>query len=437
MKKGKEWIEIMSKSKIKVVDLFAGVGGFHLGLSRASDQYEVVWANQYEPSRKNQFAYNIYKKNFPNTPISNEDIKEVNKDEIPDMDLLVAGFPCQDYSVATSGAKGIEGQKGVLWWEIHKVLSTKEPNYLLLENVDRLLTSPGVNKQAGRDFGIILRTLSDLGYGVSWKMINAADYGYPQRRRRTFIFAFRKETRFFDNVIKIAKEDDDKIGDFIKIMPPFSNTMTNELLASIEKVDLNSIEPIEEFSNNFSVKKGFRKTGIMVNGKVFMADYTPEFREETTIGDLLISNNSDEGLYLSSEKIEKFIKQKKGFQEIKTSRTGHKYKYGMGSMQFPDSLDKPARTIVTSESTVSRMTHVIKDSGNNRLRVLSPIETERINTFPDDWTKLEGVNNSNRYFTMGNALVVDLVKEIGNEILKIINKDCSWKLSIVLLENIK
>lgn len=125
MKKGKEWIEIMSKSKIKVVDLFAGVGGFHLGLSRASYQYEVVWANQYEPSRKNQFAYNIYKKNFPNTPISNDDIKEVNKDEITDMDLLVAGFPCQDYSVATSGAKGIEGQKGVLWWEIHKVLSTK------------------------------------------------------------------------------------------------------------------------------------------------------------------------------------------------------------------------------------------------------------------------------------------------------------------------
>ena len=284
------------------------------------------------------------------------------------------------------------------------------------------MTSPGVNKQAGRDFGIILRTLSDLGYGVSWKMINAADYGYPQRRRRTFIFAFRKETRFFDNVIKITKEDDDKIGDFIKIMPPFSSTMTNELLSSIEKVNLNSIESLEQFSKKFSLKKGFRKTGIMVNGKVFMADYTPKFRKETTVGDLLISNNSDKRLYLSSEKIEKFKEQKKGFRTIKTSRTGHEYKYGMGSMQFPDSLDKPARTIVTSESTVSRMTHVVRDPGNNRLRVLSPIETERINTFPDDWTKLEGVFNSNRYFTMGNALVVDLVKEIGNEILKIIKK---------------
>lgn len=413
----------MSKSKIKVVDLFAGVGGFHLGLSRASDQYEVVWANQYEPSRKNQFAYNIYKKNFPKTPISNDDIRKVDKNKIPEMDLLVAGFPCQDYSVATSGAKGIEGKKGVLWWEIHDILLKKNPNFILLENVDRLLKSPGVNKQPGRDFGIILRTLSDIGYGVSWKMINAADYGYPQRRRRTFIFAFRKETKFFDSVSTILKEDDAKLRGFLKTMVPFSSTMSNELLDSIENVDLNIIKPLEEFSKNFSVKKGFRKTGIMINGKVFMADYTPELREETTIRDLLISNNSEEGLYLSSEKIEKFKEQKRGFRTIKTSRTGHEYKYGMGSMQFPDSLDKPARTIVTSESTVSRMTHVVKDPGNNRLRVLSPVETERINTFPDGWTELEDTTSSNRYFTMGNALVVDLVKEIGKEMFKIIEKD--------------
>lgn len=412
----------MNKSKIKVVDLFAGVGGFHLGLSRASNRYEVVWANQYEPSRKNQFAYNIYKKNFPETPISNEDIRKINKDEIPKMDLLVAGFPCQDYSVATSGAKGIEGEKGALWWEVHEVLSIKKPNYILLENVDRLLASPGVrSNQPGRDFGIILRTLSDLGYGVSWKMINAADYGYPQRRRRTFIFAFRKETKFFDYVFNISREDIDEIEEFIKTMVPFSNTMSNKLVAGIENVDLNLAESLEEFSKNFSLKKGFKKTGFMLDGKIFMADYQPEIREEKVIGDLLIKNINEEALYLSPEKIDKFKKQKMGFQKIKKSRKGYEYKYGMGSMQFPDSLDKPARTIVTSESTVSRMTHVVRDPGNNRLRVLSPIETERINTFPDNWTHLEGITNSNRYFTMGNALVADLVKEIGKEMLKIID----------------
>lgn len=414
----------MNESKIRVVDLFAGVGGFHLGLSRASKQYQVIWANQFEPSRKNQFAYKIYKKNFPQTPISNEDITKLNKDDIPDMDLLVAGFPCQDYSVATVGAKGIVGRKGVLWWELREVIKCKEPKYLLFENVDRLLVSPGVRSiNTGRDFGIILRTLSDLGYGVSWKMVNAADYGYPQRRRRTFIFAFKKGTNFYEKISKIVKENDDAIIEFLKEMPPFSSSMLNKSTSNLSQIDLNSFETLEEFSNEFFVKKGFRKTGFISDGRVFMTDYKPKTREEKMIGNLLIKNIDDEVLYLSPEKIEKFEELKKGFRKVKTSRAGYQYKYGMGSMQFPDPLDKPARTIVTSESSLSRMSHVVRDPGNNRLRVLSPIETERINTFPDDWTKLEGVNYSNRYFTMGNALVVDLIKEIGEQMLLIINKD--------------
>ena len=97
----------------------------------------------------------------------------------------------------------------------------------------------------------------------------------------------------------------------------------------------------------------------------------------------------------------------------------------MGSMLFPDSLVKPARTMVTTEATVSRMSHVVKGSENYKFRVISPVEAERINTFPDKWTKLEGVTNTNRYFTMGNALVVDLIKEIGEELLTIIYKDKS------------
>ena len=413
----------MSNSKIKVVDLFAGVGGFHLGLSRASEQYEVVWANQYEPSRKNQFAYNIYKKNFPQTPISNEDITKVNKEEIPNMDLLVAGFPCQDYSVATSGAKGIVGKKGVLWWELCEVIKYKNPKYLLFENVDRLLASPGVKtKNTGRDFGIILKSLSDLGYGVSWKMINAADYGYPQRRRRTFIFAYRNESNFYETVSKKKKKDDDTISEFIKDMAPLSSTMHNESVSDLTKIDLNTFKKLTELSDKFFFKKGFKKTGLMIDGKVYMADYVPNCRKESVLKDLLVENIEDEKFYLDEEKIERFKIQKKGFREIKKSPKGYEYKYGMGSMEFPDPIDRPARTIVTSESTVSRMSHVVSDPGNNRLRVLSPVETERINTFPDDWTKLDGVSNSHRYFTMGNALVVDLIKEIGEEILDIINE---------------
>ena len=413
----------MNRSKIRTVEMFAGVGGFHLGLSRASNQYEVVWANQFEPSRKNQFAFNIYKKNFPKTPISNEDITKLDKNQIPEMDLLVAGFPCQDYSVATAGAKGLEGKKGVLWWDIHEVILLRKPRYILLENVDRILSSPGVrSKQPGRDFGMILRTLSDLGYGISWKMINAADYGYPQRRRRTFIFAFSKNTDFYNKVSKVGKNVDET-REFLISMPPFSNSMLNEKILDINKIDLYSIKSIERFSNEFSVKGGFGKTGFAIAGRVFMADYIPKTRKESSLGELLVPNIENKELYLTPEKIEKFKELKEGFQKIKISRTGHEYKYGMGAMQFPDSLIKPARTMVTSEGTVSRMSHVVEDPGNNRLRVISPIEAERINTFPDRWTELEGITYANRYFTMGNALVVDLVKEIGEAMLDILNND--------------
>lgn len=181
---------------IRVIELFAGVGGFRIGLERASDRFRTVWNNQWEPSTKRQDASVIYCRQFGDAGHSNEDINTVSVNDIPDADMLVGGFPCQDYSVATTlkNSGGIEGKKGVLWWQIHRILRDHktQPKYLMLENVDRLLGSPAV--QRGRDFAIILAFLSDLGYIVEWRVINAAEYGMPQRRRRTYIFAFRKDT---------------------------------------------------------------------------------------------------------------------------------------------------------------------------------------------------------------------------------------------------
>ena len=186
---------LRQEKKVRVVELFAGVGGFRLGLESASDLFETVWANQWEPGRKSQYAYDCYKERFgENHNCINEDIALV-KNQIPEHDLLVGGFPCQDYSVARTGAQGIQGKKGALWWEIRDVVEAKRPKYILLENVDRLLKSPA--KQRGRDFGIILRCLSDLGYAIEWRVINAAEYGCAQRRRRTFIFATHESTDFY------------------------------------------------------------------------------------------------------------------------------------------------------------------------------------------------------------------------------------------------
>lgn len=411
----------MKKSSIKVGEMFAGVGGFNLGLRKASSKFEIVWANQYEPSRKNQFAFKIYEERFPGIHAVNEDISQLDKSKIPDIDLLVGGFPCQDYSVASSGAKGLYGKKGVLWWDIKDVIETKWPSYIFLENVDRLLTSPGVTSEnPGRDFGMILKTLSELGYGVSWKMINAADYGFPQRRRRTFIFAFREDTEFKKNAIRIIGKDDEQIKNYLLTMPPFSSSLSNESISDFANLNLSIYPELSEFSDKFEIKKGFRRTGIMVNDEVYMADYMPVFRPETSLSTIIEPNAADDNLYLSSEQINKFSELKGGFQTTKVSKTGFEYKYGMGRMPFPDPLEKPARTMVTSEHTISRMSHVVKDPGNGKLRLISAQEAEMINTFPRDWTKIEGITESNRYFTMGNALVVDLVTEIGKEIKNII-----------------
>lgn len=414
----------MNKNKIEVGEMFAGVGGFHLGLTRASDNYEIVWADQFEPARKNQFAFNIYKHNFPDTNIVNEDISLIDKDGLPDMNMLVGGFPCQDYSVASSSAKGLYGKKGVLWWDIKDVIESKWPQFIFLENVDRLLTSPGVNSpQPGRDFGMILRTLSDLGYGVSWKMINAADYGFPQRRRRTFIFAFREDTQLKDQIDNIVKTNDIQIKNLIKTMKPLSNTLLNDSITDIDTVNLLEYKTLIQFSEEFKIKKGFRKTGIMVNGIAYMADYEPEKRAISPLSSIVEANSKNEALYLSPEKRAKFEELKGGFHTTKTSKSGYEYKYGMGAIAFPDPLSKPARTMVTSEHTISRMSHVIEDPGNKQLRLISPEEAEMINTFPENWTKIDGVTDSNRYFTMGNALVVNLVKEISENIAKLAEKE--------------
>lgn len=124
----------------------------------------------------------------------NEDINrvldkaEAGEFQIPDVDMVVGGFPCQDYSVARplNQAHGIEGKKGVLWWDIYHFLEMKEPRFGLFENVDRLLKSPA--SQRGRDFAIILSCLADLGYTVEWRVVNSAEYGFPQRRKRVYIF---------------------------------------------------------------------------------------------------------------------------------------------------------------------------------------------------------------------------------------------------------
>lgn len=409
----------MSANKnIKVVELFAGVGGFRVGLERASNLYKTIWANQWEPSRKSQDAFNCYAAHFgDNTICSNIDIA-IAKKEVPSHDLLVGGFPCQDYSVARTGAQGLEGKKGVLWWEINDIVNKCKPSYILLENVDRLIKSPA--KQRGRDFGVILRCLYDAGYAVEWRVINAADYGFAQRRRRTFIFAFKNTTKLFkqlsEEIIDVKRTWKSwllKDGFFAPAFPiKCAASASKEIETGINQITYNDLSDV---SDNFQAI--LFNSGVMINGDIYSLEIIPQTVEPITLRKIRETNQVDEKFFLNGS-LEKwtYLKGSKKINRIKPN--GEPYVFSEGSLSFPDSIDLPARTMLTSEATVNRSSHVIEDAVTGRLRLLTPIECERINGFPDNWTNT-GMPEKFRYFVMGNALVVPVITQIGKRILEI------------------
>ncbi|WP_276168646.1 DNA (cytosine-5-)-methyltransferase [Zobellia alginiliquefaciens] len=398
-------------SKLKAIELFAGVGGFRLGLEKTG-KYEVVWSNQWEPSTKAQHASLVYEANFGKENHSNQDIAEVPTDTIPDADVLVGGFPCQDYSVATTlqNSKGLIGKKGVLWWSIHRVLSEKKnpPKYLFLENVDRLLKSPSA--QRGRDFAIMLKSLDDLGYAVEWRVINAADYGMPQRRRRIFFLGYHKSTPLYKSLKKADPSDWVLSSGTIATALPVQQTVQKPSSFKIEG-DLVSLSESFNLGEKLSP---FQNSGIFINGKVFTVKTESSYAgKRTVLGDVLQNGEVTQEFYIPEDDFPKWEYLKGAKKEVRTAKTGFTYNYSEGGMIFPDALDNASRTIITGEGgkSPSRFKHVVQTTKG--LRRLTPVELERLNMFPDNHTLLEGISDTKRAFFMGNALVVGVVEKIG------------------------
>jgi len=408
---------------IRTIELFAGVGGFRIGLEKASTKekaFEISWSNQWEPSTKTQHASDVYCARFGFENHSNEDIAKVDIANIPDHDLLVGGFPCQDYSVASTlkNSHGIVGKKGVLWWEIYRILLQKKekaPKYLLLENVDRLLKSPA--SQRGRDFAIILASLNSLGYAVEWRVINASEYGMPQRRRRVFILAYKNSTKLYTKLKKFSTTE--LLNQELLLSKAFPiKPIDNQTLITGE-LDSDLVEITEHFNSKTPKKNAFWESGYMVDGKYYTSRVETNYSGETSVlGDFLVDEKDvPKEFYINDEALKKWQYQKgaKSIERIHKT-TGHKYTFSEGSMGFPDALDKPSRTIITGEggAAASRFKHVV--CVNGRHRRLTPIELERLNMFPDNHT--EGVTDSKRAFLMGNALVVGIVEKIAQQLLK-------------------
>ena len=458
---------------MRVVELFAGVGGFRIGFESNHDHksskdpgFRVIWANQWEPSTNVQHAATTYATRWGMSPraddkyvyespqgdvLVNKDIAKIHSNEIPDHDLLCGGFPCQDYSVAKTlnTAKGIAGVKGVLWWEIRRIIEDKRPPVILLENVDRLLKSP--TSQRGRDFAVMLASLDELGYSVEWRVIDASAYGFPQRRKRVFILGFSSESpKGKEMTSAIPKEWILDNGALARAFPVSSASDSDP-----EEIHIwnRSVKDLADVSDSFNRNEKraatpFMNTGIMVKGTIHTLRTEPMYDgEPKPLGKLPLQTPgrvSDEFILTPDS-----ILREKGWMYLKGSkreerrgRDGFTYRYSEGPVTFPDALEKPSRTIVTGEggSAPSRFKHVVKfrptktqfdrldlkspkadevrkslGIGSRQwLRRLTPIELERLNGFPDDHTN--GHSDSKRAFFMGNALVCGIITRISFEI---------------------
>lgn len=413
---------------VKIAELFAGVGGFRLGLDGydnpdqpqfhmpAAGPFQTVWANQWEPgSDRRQFAARCYQSHFGASSVVNVDIHKVLDEvedgnrSIPDVDMVVGGFPCQDYSVARtlSQASGIEGKKGVLWWEIVRFLKLKNPRFCLFENVDRLLKSPA--SQRGRDFAIILSCLTELGYAVEWRVINSAEYGFPQRRKRVYIFA-EKTCDVWDLQERL------KHGVMARAFPIKPVDSLSEFSIHGDPADNSDL-----FGKGDKVSR-FLPAGICQGTQVVTAAIEEDYHgPRRTLGDVLVSEESvPSSFYIPDDQLEawEYLKGAKRIQRT-SKATGHSYVYSEGAMAFPDSSTVPSRTILTGEGgkTPSRFKHVVR-TGDGRYRRLVPDELDQLQCFPKGWTNT-GMTDGNRAFCMGNALVTGIPHRIGVAMTKL------------------
>jgi DNA (cytosine-5)-methyltransferase 1 len=496
----------------RVVELFAGVGGFRLGLERRFggfsaeegfrwdvDPYrawEVVWANQWEPATKAQPAADNYVENLLRegrdpSEIVNEDIARVLDAELgvdggrpldpgaygfpEEFELLVGGFPCQDYSVAKplSQSDGIDGKKGVLWWEIHRILEHRRPPYVLLENVDRLLKSPST--QRGRDFAVMLACFARLGYRVEWRVVNAEDHGFPQRRRRVFIFATTQ-----DEGLDLEERPDDRDPfataaawgrAVIEQRGVLAAALPCHLRSEGEVVALGDEDPDPyDVSESFGLdERGrpsklspFKNAGVMSRGVVWTADVDVDpssVHQRWTLGDVLQPLDevleSHPEVVIPAHQLDfseqparsswNYLKGAKREERIKSG--GFTYHYTEGAVGFPEPLDRAGRTVLTGEGgrSPSRFKLVVEQDvedeaflselddqtreavltsddgpGLTIYRRLTPIELERLDMFPDGWTEPTGADTTmapgKRAFCVGNALVVGVVARIGAEL---------------------
>lgn len=327
------------------LSLFSGIGGFEIGMQASDRAFNCVGYSEID-----SYALSIYKKHFPNH-LSLGDVTQLNVDDLPDFDMLVAGFPCQAFSAAGL-RKGFNDTRGTLFFEIARILRAKRPQYFLLENVKGLLSH-----DKGNTFQVIVNILDGLGYNIRWDILNSKDFGVPQSRERIYI------------------------------------------RGSLDKIP-NDISLVEDVGHNVVdyVVKGRQGERIL---------------DEDGISQTLAASGGNRGSRT-------FVRTKDN--NIKIAMR-HNYRSssilddaGITPTLCASNYKHPLK-IKTKHGVTSDMEGILDDG--YCIRKLTPVECERLQGFPDDWTK-EGadgelMSDTQRYKTCGNAVTTNVIKYIMNE----------------------
>jgi DNA (cytosine-5)-methyltransferase 1 len=356
---------------MKFIELFAGIGGFRLGLERAG--HKCVWANEFQPK-----ATSIYEYNFKHAP-DGRDIRTIQPNEIPDCDLLVGGFPCATFSVAGRRTGfGTEDTRGTLFFEICRILRSKRIPYVFLENVKGLL-----NHDGGRTFGVIIASLDELGYDVQWECLNSKNFGVPQNRERVFIVG---------NLRGCARPKIFPIGRCFAENAKSSTTPQGEG----ERVRTSYLPTLDAHYYKGGGTRAVIDEGIPADGSVrathwrrthfrdMKGDHTPTLTANMGTG----GNNVP---YV-----------------VKAVLTPEKKEKRQNGRQFKND-GEPAFTLTAQDRH-----GVIVGS---TLRKLTPVECERLQGLPDNWTKYykDGtlVPDAQRYERCGRTVTVNVIYEIA------------------------
>ena len=354
---------------LTAIELFAGIGGFRLGLE--SSGIQTIWANDI-----NELCSQVYQSNFGQNSIVLGDIQNINLADIPEHDLLTAGFPCQPFSAA--GKKlGIRDQvRGTLFERIVEIIESKKPQYFLLENVKRILTM-----EQGHHFKVILNALASLNYLIEWRIISPINFGIPQNRERIFIFGTRCESNH-----KLINLENHLI---------FLNQSESEYL----NLDFENFEKYLYPILDSQIKN--YPWGIAYQNKMYSQSLPlfPNIYPPTRLKNILQSESEvDPQFDFTADTLER----------IKNSKAVNRYCNGVEILYNQDGGARLGYTIfgvngVASTLTASTYRHYERYQIGNKFRRLTPIEYARLMGFPDNWCRVAKIYD--QYALFGNAVV--------------------------------